>query len=156
MDLEKLTAHLKSFAQGRTDIVAIYLFGSQAQGYARRDSDVDLAVLARPEGQDFFDLELKLNTQMNRLEREHEIEALVLNRAPTAWQFEVVSTGRLLVSKDENFRTDWEVGMLNRYYDVRPLHKAYDRAYLQRFKESFTDAQHREYERTLEALARAH
>ena len=154
MDLDKLTSQLKAFAQDRAEIIAIYLFGSQAKDRTRPDSDVDLAVLVRPEGQDLFDLELKLDSQISRLECEHQVEVLVLNRAPVTMQFEIVSTGRLLHSKDENFRTDWEVSMLNRYYDVRPLHKAYDRAYIQRFKESFTDAQRREYERTLATLAR--
>ncbi len=156
MELERLAAQLKAFAHDRQEIVAIYLYGSQAQGRARPDSDVDLAILVRPRGQDLFDLELELDAKISRLPGVGETEVLVLNRAPVTMQFEVVSTGRLLHSHDEKFRTNWEVKMLGDYWDIRPFLQEYDRIFFKRLKEGFTDAQWREYYRARATLAGTH
>jgi predicted nucleotidyltransferase len=43
---EEIVAALRSALRGRTDVRAAILFGSQARGRARPDSDVDVAVLA--------------------------------------------------------------------------------------------------------------
>ncbi len=154
--MDYLAAKLKEFASDRTDIVAVYLYGSQVSGQARPDSDVDLALLMRPEGRDLFDLELRLDSEIATRLSGYEIEVLVLNRAPVSMQFEAVSTGRLLFSADEAFRTEWEVSMLSRYWDIRPFLQEYDRVFFKRLKEGFSDDQWREYYRARAAFAKSH
>ncbi len=156
MNTEDIVARLKAFAQTHTDIVAIYLFGSQASGHARRDSDVDLAVLLRPGDRNLFDLELKLDVEISKQVSDRETEVIVLNRVPLPLQFEIISTGRLLHSNDEKLRTDWEVSMLGDYWDIRPFLREYDRATFKRLKERFTDDQWREYYRARASLAGTH
>ena len=45
VDTEAIVASLLAFAQTRPELVALYLYGSHATGTARRDSDIDVAVL---------------------------------------------------------------------------------------------------------------
>ena len=46
-DLELLLKELVTWAQAQREIIALYLYGSQAQGRTSALSDVDVAVLAR-------------------------------------------------------------------------------------------------------------
>lgn len=54
-----LTDALRSYFAGQSDVVAAYLFGSQATDKARPQSDVDTAVLLSEED-DFIRLERRL------------------------------------------------------------------------------------------------
>jgi len=47
MKLELLLKELVTWAQAQREIIALYLYGSQAQGRTSALSDVDVAVLAR-------------------------------------------------------------------------------------------------------------
>lgn len=44
---ELQTASIRAVVAGRPDVLAMYVFGSQARGDARPDSDIDLGVLYR-------------------------------------------------------------------------------------------------------------
>ena len=46
-DLELLLRELIAWAQAQPEIIALYLYGSHAQGRASALSDVDVAVMAR-------------------------------------------------------------------------------------------------------------
>jgi predicted nucleotidyltransferase len=78
-------------------LLAIWLFGSRARGTARPDSDVDLGVLCDPP------LGIERPRWIDVLSRESGIEVdvidLAIANATLAW--EVVTSGRLVVERDE-------------------------------------------------------
>ena len=78
-------------------LLAIWLFGSHARGEARPDSDVDLGVLCDPP------LGIERPRWIDVLSREAGLEVDVIDLAtanPTlAW--EVVTSGRLVLERDE-------------------------------------------------------
>ena len=153
MDDVSLKEQVRVFARERADIVAVYLYGSQAKGQARPDSDVDLAVLMCPGARDYLRLEMALEAALNRQLNNDNLEVMVLNHAPLLMRFEILSTGRLLHSNDEPARTDWEVETLSDYWDWEPFVREYNRAFFQRLTEGFSDAQQREYHRARAAFA---
>lgn len=47
--LEVIKKKLETFFLKRPEILAVYIYGSQAKGYARKASDLDLAIMLDPE-----------------------------------------------------------------------------------------------------------
>lgn len=91
---------------------AIYLFGSHADGRARADSDLDLAVLdAAP------------MAPLRRFERQRELSALLgrdvdlvdLYTAGTVLKLEVVTRGERLYRRDADRTLDFEARVLGEY-----------------------------------------
>ena len=100
----------------RFPIALVYLFGSQAQGKARKGSDVDLAVLfadSVPEGQ-YFDWALKLAAEISDLLNSDNFDLIILNKdkASPVLKFEAVYRGVLVYSKfsfDQRFEFENQV-----------------------------------------------
>ena len=72
----------------------LWLYGSQAEGTARADSDVDLAALfrRRPEGLEIFDARTELEEVLRR-----DVDLVDLDQAPPILAMQVLKHGRLLV-----------------------------------------------------------
>jgi predicted nucleotidyltransferase len=137
---------------GKVDgVVAIYLFGSQARGQADHLSDVDLAVLLREDlsKDEMWRLEDRLGVVATDLLEAEKVDLFALNLAPLRVQFEIISTGRLLLSVDEMRRTDSEVAIMTRWWDFAEFDARFDRYLLARIKEGFSDAEREQYHATL-------
>jgi predicted nucleotidyltransferase len=78
-------------------IVACWAFGSRARGAGKGDSDVDLAVLCEPT------LGLERTRIMDIVGREIgvDVDVIDMGSAPPVLKWEVITTGRLLVERDE-------------------------------------------------------
>ena len=149
---QALTAH---FA-GREEVVAVYLFGSQARGEADHLSDVDVALLLRPDlsRETLWRLELRLDVEVCDALGSDDVDVIVLNIAPLEVQFEIIRTGMLLHSNDENARTDYEVQMMSEYWDFRKILDEYDSYALRRIWENMSDAERQEYQAARDKIRR--
>jgi predicted nucleotidyltransferase len=101
-------------------IAAAWLFGSQARGTAREDSDVDVAVLysdppawSSPGGP--FDLEGDLEKLTHKA-----VQVVVMNTAPVDLVHRVLRDGILLADRDRSRRIRFEVRARNEYFDLLP------------------------------------
>ncbi len=93
---QKMPALKKLFA-GDPRVLAVFLFGSQADGTANARSDIDLAVLFERD----LDLkeELKFEVAVSQLLGTDEVDVVNLNRANLLFRFRAIS-GRLLFERD--------------------------------------------------------
>jgi hypothetical protein len=119
---DALADHLRS----RADIIAAYLFGSQARGTARADSDVDIGIWLphRPTTllDGAFDLAGDLAARIGK-----PVDVVVMNSAPSDVVHRILRDGELLVERDRSARIRFEVRSRNDYFDMIPIRDAYRR-----------------------------
>jgi len=94
MNTQALLTHLQSHLP---DLLAVYLFGSQAQGTAGPDSDVDIAVLLS--GQIDPVLLWQLSGSLADIAG-MPVDLIDLRAATTVMQYQIVTRGQRLWAKD--------------------------------------------------------
>lgn len=132
-DLPFLPALAEYFAQ-RPEVVAAYLFGSQAEGVARPDSDVDLAVYLDPVPDDDLGYRLDMMEDTRRIAGK-DTEIVILNQAPLLLQFQVIQKGIILYERSGEERAYYEMSAVGRYYDYQRYLDFYTSQLAKRIKE---------------------
>lgn len=155
-DSKVISQVLAAHFAGRTEVVAVYLFGSHARKQADHLSDVDVALLLRPElpRETLWRLGLQLDVEVCDALGTDDVDVIVLNTAPLEAQFEILCTGMLVHSNDESVRTDYEVQMMSEYWDFRKILDEYDAHALRRIWENMSDAERREYQAARDKIRR--
>lgn len=109
------------FAQERA-VAAAYLFGSRANGTARSNSDVDVAVIlpADLEPEQAFAERLRLLGQLEDLLRPLPVDVVDLERVPPLLAHEILCPRVLLCEHDPDRRITVEVKQQAEYLDFVP------------------------------------
>lgn len=118
MDISaKLDAAVALIRDRLPEATAIYLYGSQARGDTRPDSDVDLAVLTKGGTLDalrLWDVRGDLTILLGL-----PVDLVHLNTASTVLQREVMIDGRLLYDADPLATGLFEVFVFREYADLK-------------------------------------
>jgi len=111
--------------EGRFPLSALWLFGSEARGQARRDSDVDLAILfPRPILADqLLVARLDLEALLGR-----SVDLIDLRRASPILGRQVLRDGRLLLDRDPADRHVFAMLLPSRYTDLKIARGAVEKA----------------------------
>ncbi len=91
------------------EVIAIILFGSQATGKARSDSDVDIAVMTKTNDD-------KIRSKIIR-EGDEIVQVSHFNTLPLEIQFRVIKEGKVLFCKDEDELKNQVKKTILRYLD---------------------------------------
>jgi predicted nucleotidyltransferase len=107
-------------------VLAVFLFGSQLDGYAMPHSDVDLAILLEEELTlaAWLELEVKLCQALGR----DDLDVLSLGRASVSLRFRAIS-GQLLYQRAPDRVSDFIQRTLIEYYDFQPVLETYRREF---------------------------
>jgi len=139
-----LAERLARFFAERTEVVAAYLFGSAARGEVGPLADVDVAVLidegvAAPPGVEgrsrLVSLQIDLAGQLPALAGGRRVDVVILNTAPVHIAFPAVTEGILLQGLESRQRVLFEVDLLRRHTDYRPVLEKYGHALARRIEE---------------------
>lgn len=116
------------------NILFAYIFGSYARKEATEGSDVDIAVFLKEpdviEKDPKFEVKLAL-----KIERaiKRPVDVRIINNRPLTFINQILKNGKLLFSKSEKERINFETKMFNLYSDFHHLMKEYDEKRFERY-----------------------
>lgn len=112
--------------EGFPSVAAAWLFGSEARGQARPDSDVDIGILLRDPRLGALDVHAELAVMAARLEAVapgRVIDLVMLEPQGPVFCHRVLFEGRLVYEADHARRLDFETETCVRYFDWLPTHR---------------------------------
>jgi len=128
MNYQTLEPGIIQLAQENKEIELLWLYGSQAQGTAHAQSDIDLAVIFKTWEPDIIERRLRpellaIEWQQNLKLQENELSILDMGIAPIPLAMSVLKTGILLLSKNrsrqyqeqQRIMSKWEIDYLYHY-----------------------------------------
>lgn len=128
--LQEISQSLKKFFATEKGVLFCYLFGSMAYQKTTSKSDIDLALyLDDKKCKDFFEKRLELISQTSRILKK-EVDIVILNTAPPFLKYVVLKEGKLIFSRDEGKRIDFELNVINDYFDFKPILEMYNQRLL--------------------------
>lgn len=96
-------------------ISLVVLHGSQARGFSRNDSDVDIALLG--EGRVFKKKYFEILRELSQVFGE-QLDVVILNNAESMIVHQVALNGIVLYQKKEGFFSDFKTTAVSRYQDA--------------------------------------
>jgi predicted nucleotidyltransferase len=151
--LRSLLREMVAWAQTQQEIVALYLYGSQAQGRASALSDVDVAVLAREDlsRHQLWQLEDRCAARWPE-----GIDIRVLNLAPLPFRYEVTAHGQRLWATDMGIVADVESLIWRQYWDLHPHLEHNWELYVQQVMERQDETERQQYQTALAKIRAVH
>jgi len=112
------------------DILFAYLFGSYAKGTQNDESDIDIAVYLIDEKIQEKDplYTSRLAIKIENIFDKKKVDVRILNGSTLRFRNQVLMHGKILHSKDEKKRIEFETTSLTQYYDFKPHIIRYDAA----------------------------
>ena len=97
LDSEKINSIITTLQTALPNLLAVYLFGSQASGHATSESDADIAILLNGsiEAAALWEHAQQLATQLNC-----DVDLIDLRQASTVLQYQIITTGQRLWQAD--------------------------------------------------------
>lgn len=151
--MKKLLDELTIWAKTQPEIVALYLYGSQAQEQANTLSDLDVAILVRPE---------LPKAQLWRLEDRwaaqwpEYVDLRLLNLAPLPFRYEVTANGQRLWAADAGLVAEVESLIWRQYWDVRPRLEQAWAYFVEQVMEQKDETERQQYAATLAKVRAVH
>jgi predicted nucleotidyltransferase len=124
-DVESLLRAVAGAAESLPEVQAAFLFGSQASGRARADSDVDVAILLDAASAR-LDARARLRRAIESLAARiaaDRLDVVFLNDAPPALAFQVLKSGRLAFERDRGALHRFRVRTYAQHSDFEPTER---------------------------------
>jgi predicted nucleotidyltransferase len=120
---ERIVNEIVSFFNGQVEDAAIvYLFGSFVGD--GKFSDVDLGIVTFKRVQRLLDVELEIESRLERIIK-CPADVRVLNNAPVSFIQNVIRSGRVILDRDPSLRADFEGNALKQYFDFSRFRDQY-------------------------------
>ena len=139
MQNKEIADIVAAYCADRPEIVASYLFGSQATGNARPDSDVDLGFLLKSDvpRSNYADLSLEYFAQLSRMLR-RDIHPLIMNSAGELVLEQIFSKGMSVYGGDSFDCAYFRMTQTVQIAEFAPLRQRMEDNFLERMKEKYS------------------
>jgi len=125
--LDKIKTMLADFFQRQAEIEIAYIFGSIARGTESALSDIDIAILIDDQqiNEDKFRYGYKAEilADLMKILKTNNVDLVILNEANTLLRHRVLYHGRLIYSKNEKKRIEFQTNTIDKYIDFKELMK---------------------------------
>ena len=109
-----LIEKIQSYFSAKNEVVAVYLFGSFAQGKARRTSDVDIGILLNSNDPDLFKKnQIRYLKDLGRLLRK-DIHPVILNTTGEMLMHQIFAKGKCIVDNEHRKHAEFRMVMFSR------------------------------------------
>lgn len=117
--------NLKAIFQ-KYPVESAYLFGSRSlkgvgpctrRYRAGPGSDIDIGVYVSERAKNRLDLRLRIIGELKRALKNERIDLVILNDAPLLLKFKAIQPARIIFSKNEKRRVEFEFRVMSLYYD---------------------------------------
>jgi hypothetical protein len=123
----ELTEKLRRYFEERPElgVSSVYLFGSQAEGRAHRESDVDIAVLLPwdryPTSRERFDMRVELGSDLIAALGRNDVDLVILNDAPPLFGRKIIWDGQRVYLGNPEADMDYVVQVQLQAADLQPF-----------------------------------
>ncbi|MEM3041584.1 MAG: nucleotidyltransferase domain-containing protein [Nitrososphaerota archaeon] len=126
--LEGFSKSLIGFLENEEKILVAYLFGAYVKGGQTSISDLDIAILLSEEPKLLKELLEYYLYLLNRLSNilGDRVDLIILNLSPPLLKYQVMKHGKVVYSRDERARVEFEAGSLREYLEFSRLMARYD------------------------------
>lgn len=114
--MDKVITEINKRLAKNPQVLAAYLFGSRARGTIHPDSDFDIAVLLNQNKKYSLYDEGAIVSELEGV-GDAKIDTTVLNGKSPILAFEAISPQKVILSRNNNLRAEYEVSVYNSYFD---------------------------------------
>ena len=128
----KIPAVIAEIAEDK-DVIALYGFGSLAEGRLKPLSDLDFGILLSDSlnKQERFRKSINLIGIFNKRLNTDAVDLVILNDGPFGFAYNIVKTGKLLYCLDQRRLIDFVEETTKMYLDFKPTRDRFDRTFLE-------------------------
>jgi predicted nucleotidyltransferase len=123
LELERVMRELQPLAARHAGIAAVWIFGSAVRSELRFDSDVDIAVLFRPDATMRDTALAEFSARLEAFTSPYPVAAVDLGEQGVIFAHEVLCTGKLAYVADDDYRARFESSTCVRAFDFRPTYE---------------------------------
>jgi predicted nucleotidyltransferase len=112
-----LADKIKSYFKEKPEVIAVYLFGSYAQGNEARLSDIDIGILLHGSNRDTdFEKRVEYLMELSKILKK-DIHPVILNSANEELVRQIFLKGRCLLENDSRELSKYKMVMISRIAD---------------------------------------
>lgn len=124
METQEIEKAAKEILSSKKEIISTYLYGSFLKtGFFE---DVDIGLLLENDFKPPNLYEAKIAGEFER-RLKLNFDVRILNDRPVRFLFSILKNSKLIYSKDERKRIEFESRVMREYLDIKPHHKLYEK-----------------------------
>jgi len=131
-----IVKEIKRYFADKKNVSTIYLFGSFAKNFSRKDSDIDIAVLFKKNLDELerFNLVLEFALELENILGK-KIDIINIENADPFFIHQVMLDKIIVIDKDTERRVSFEVDKRRTFFDMQPFYELYYSKSVERLKE---------------------
>lgn len=125
---KQIIQKIQAYFPQKPQVVAVYLYGSQVRGEAKKTSDIDLGVVLKekPLYSHLAIPQVEFAQELSELLGK-KVEVQNLTNCSLEFAHRVLAEGKLIYSGNESKRIEFETTTVRRYFDMKPTFEEYYR-----------------------------